>query len=78
MNPIENLWGLVKNKVAEFQPKNIREIKGKILQAWNEISNDTYQYYALSFRKRALSLWRAHGKYTKYFILFYAVFLLHF
>lgn len=27
MNPIENLWGHVKEKVAELQPKNIGELK---------------------------------------------------
>ena len=37
MNPIENLWDLIKVRVASKQPKNIRELKSKIVEVWNEI-----------------------------------------
>lgn len=66
MNPIENLWAHVKREVAKLQPKNLTELKEKILQAWSEITVETCQKYAMSFRKRSLALWRAHGKHTKY------------
>lgn len=66
LNPIENLWGIVKRRVAEKQPKNINELKVAIEEAWYSIPVETCQKLAMSFRKRALSLRRARGRYTKY------------
>ena len=66
MNPIENLWDYVKEQVAGFQPKNIKDLKAAIIRAWSEISVETCRKYAFSFRKRSIALWHAHGKHTKY------------
>ena len=41
MNPIENLWGIVKDRVAKLQPKNVAELRLKILEVWNQISAET-------------------------------------
>ena len=66
MNPIENLWGYVKERVAESEPKTIRELRDAIERAWYEIPPEKYQKYAMSFSKRALALCRSRGGHTKY------------
>jgi len=66
MNPIENLWDYVKQRVAESEPKNIRELKVAIERAWSEIPPEKCQKYAMSFSRRALALCRSRGGHTKY------------
>ncbi|KAI4293435.1 hypothetical protein PAPHI01_2709 [Pancytospora philotis] len=66
MNPIENLWEYVKRRVAELEPKNIADLKSKIMQAWSEIPLAVCQKYAMSFANRALALCRSRGEHTKY------------
>ncbi|KAI4293326.1 hypothetical protein PAPHI01_2600 [Pancytospora philotis] len=66
MNPIENLWEYVKHRVAELEPKNIANLKSKIMQAWSEILLAVCQKYTMSFSNRALALCRSRGEHTKY------------
>lgn len=66
MNPIENLWEIVKDRVAELQPKNVAELRAKILEVWSQIPAEMCQKYALSFTKRSLKLCRNKGRSTKY------------
>ena len=37
LNPIENIWGLMKNYVAEKYPKNLVELERLIKEAWEAI-----------------------------------------
>ena len=37
LNPIENLWAIIKHKVELENPKNVSELKEKISKIWNEI-----------------------------------------
>lgn len=37
LNPIENIWSLLKNKVKKITAKNINELKENINVCWNEI-----------------------------------------
>jgi transposase len=66
MNPIENLWGIIKEKVSKLRPRNIYELKAAILQEWNGISRNLTEKLVLSFQKRAIKLYRAKGATTKY------------
>ena len=66
LNPIENLWSIIKVKVAEKQPKNINELKAMIVETWNSIPLETCQKYAQSFKKRALAIYRAKGGHINY------------
>jgi len=66
LNPIENLWRIVKLKVSEKTPKNLTDLKAAILEAWKNIPNETCQKLALSFNKRMLAVFRASGGHTKY------------
>jgi transposase len=64
MNPIENLWGLIKAKIGEKCPRNINELKQVILEEWNNIGPKMCQKYAESFRKRTKELLKARGGHT--------------
>ncbi|KAI4293260.1 hypothetical protein PAPHI01_2534 [Pancytospora philotis] len=66
MNPIENLWEYVKRRVAELEPKDIEDLKRKIMLAWDEILLEVCQKYAMSFSTRTLALCRSRGEHTKY------------
>lgn len=66
MNPIENLWGILKSRVALRKPKNVAELKVMLEEEWYKIPLEECQRLAQSFRKRTLALLRTHGGYTKY------------
>lgn len=66
MNPIENLWAIVKSKVAELEPKNIDELKMAIIACWNSIPKSLCQSLALSFLKRRDALIKAKGWHIDY------------
>ncbi|KAI4293458.1 hypothetical protein PAPHI01_2732 [Pancytospora philotis] len=66
MNLIENLWEYVKRRMAELEPKNIADLKSKIMQAWSEIPLAVCQKYAMSFANYTLALCQSRGEHTKY------------
>lgn len=66
MNPIENLWAHIKEKLINFVPKNKSELKAKIMELWNGISKEMTEKLALSFKKRARVLFKSDGKHTRY------------
>lgn len=66
MNSIENIWRIMKLRVAEKSPKSKIELKTAIQQAWDEITPKKFQNLALSFKKSALALYRAGGYFTGY------------
>jgi hypothetical protein len=49
MNPIENLWGIIKRRVAEIQPKNKDELKNAIIMTWNQITPEICMKLVKSF-----------------------------
>ncbi len=52
--------------MAERQPKNLNELKVIIIEIWNNISKETCEKYALSFKKRALAIYRAKDNHINY------------
>ncbi len=38
LNPIENLWGIVKRKMRNKRPKNADELKATVKETWGETS----------------------------------------
>ena len=37
LNPIENVWGILKDKVSARGPKNIPQLKQYLIEEWNKI-----------------------------------------
>lgn len=66
MAPIENLWGLIKDKIAVYAPKTIPELKEIIEREWYAIPVELCQKLALSFKKRACEVHRAKGGHINY------------
>ena len=56
MNPIENLWKLLKKRIIESRPKDPSEMKLFAKEKWASIPNETRQAYVAKFIKRLLTL----------------------
>ena len=41
LNPIENVWSILKNNVEKSEPKNLRELKKSINTSWEELDQQT-------------------------------------
>ena len=66
MNPIENLWHYLKTKIAQRNPKNIRELGEITIEEWKRIPKDMCQRLVDSMKKRVFDLWLAKGSHTRY------------
>ena len=66
MNPIENLWGIIKVRVAELQPKTKEELKHAIISTWNEMTPEITMKLVNSFSERAIALYNAKGNHINY------------
>ncbi|KAF7692910.1 Transposable element Tc3 transposase [Cucumispora dikerogammari] len=49
LNPIENIWGVLKKKVNERSPKSIEELKNIIEEEWYSLPLETCIIYLRAF-----------------------------
>ena len=66
LNPIENLWKIVKEKIGPLKSRNKEELWEKIKDAWYSIPNKTCQDLVESMPKRCKAVLRNNGYSTKY------------
>ena len=67
LNPIENLWTLIKNKVSEKQPTSGAELVKVIKEVWvKEISKEFCQSLIDSMPRRIEAVIKNKGRHTKY------------
>lgn len=66
MNPIENIWGILKRKVELRKPTSIRSLKEIIKEEWKAVTKEQCQKLVNGMHERAFKLWSARGKHTKY------------
>jgi len=67
LNPIENLWSVLKKKVWTQHFASTVELKAKIISIWHHnIGQDLLEKLALSMTDRLQAVIRAHGGPTKY------------
>ena len=67
LNPIENLWTNMKNKVSEKQPLSGAELVKAIKEVWvKEISKKYCQSLIKSMPKRIKAVIKNRGGHTKY------------
>ena len=67
LNPIENLWVILKRRVAASSPSSADDVKEKIKLAWvTEIPNDLCRNLARSMPSRIAAVLAAKGLHTKY------------
>ena len=67
MNPIENLWAIVKQKANSYQPKTRTELFSSIIWVWHhEIPIELCEKLVDSMNKIILMLYQNKGGPTKY------------
>ena len=66
LNPIENLWGLVKRRMSKERPSTQEELKAAIRRAWSSVTPmDCYRLVS-SMPRRIQAVIAAKGTATKY------------
>ena len=66
LNPIENLWGDIKNAVSEAKPKNSQELWNVVCSSWAEIPVSRCQKLVDSMQRRCTAVIKNNGYATKY------------
>ena len=66
LNPIENLWGIVKRKMQYARPNNAEELKTTIRATWALITPEQCQKLIDSMPRRINAVIEAKGALTKY------------
>ncbi|CAK9832790.1 Transposable element Tc1 transposase [Anthophora retusa] len=69
LNPIENLWGLLKRRLwgsYDSQPTSITDLYNRIQEQWEQISSDYCKKLIESMPKRISAVLQAKGLWTKY------------
>lgn len=66
INPIENLWAHVKQKMKDYSPSNEDELFQLLTQEWNKIDNEFLYKLIESMPRRCQSVIQNKGYPTKY------------
>lgn len=66
LNPIENLWSILKQKVNKKRPTATRDLEDLILHEWNSIDINLTQKLISSMPKRIEEVLRNRGQHCKY------------
>jgi transposase len=66
LNPIENLWSIVKAEVVKRRPRNEQDLKSFILDIIEHIPPDTISHTIQNMNKRIQAVIDAKGGHTKY------------
>lgn len=66
LNPIENLWKLLKINVQKRNPSNIQQLKVFCTEEWHKISANVCKNHVCNYRKRLEAVEQNKGYATKY------------
>ncbi len=66
LNPIENLWGIVKRKMRDARPNNADDLKAAIKETWASIPPQQCHKLITSMPRRIEAVIKAKGAPTKY------------
>ncbi|KAK3563216.1 hypothetical protein QTP86_018272, partial [Hemibagrus guttatus] len=66
LNPIENLWGIVKRKMRSKRPKNADELKATVKETWASIPPQQCHKLITSMPRQIEAVIKAKGAPTKY------------
>ncbi len=70
LNPIENLWGIVKRKMWYARPNNAEELKATIRATWALITPEQCHRLIDSMPRRIAAVIQAKGAPTMYWVLY--------
>ncbi len=68
LNPIENLWGIVKRKLRDTRPNNADDLKTAIKATWASITPEQCQRLIASMPRYIDAVIHAKGGPTKYWV----------
>ena len=66
LNPIENIWAILKNKVRKLKSKTLNELRSNIIESWNNIDQQTIINTINSMPKRIKDVIDNNGGSIKY------------
>jgi transposase len=66
LNPIENLWGIVKNNVERRMPKNLGELESFMVEEWNRIPESMLINLVGSMKRRCELIIEKNGERISY------------
>jgi transposase len=67
LNPIENVWQIVKAIVANYPiTKSVEELEEQVLKAWRSVRPETVRNLIESMPRRVQAVVQAKGGHTKY------------
>ncbi len=66
LNPIENLWGIVKRKMRDTRPNNADDLKATVKETWASIPPQQCHKLITSKPRRIEAVIKAKGAPTKY------------
>ncbi len=66
LNPIENIWGIVKRKMRDTRPNNADDLKAAIKATWTSITPEQGHWLIASMPRRIDVEFHAKGGPTKY------------
>ncbi len=68
LNPIENLWVIVKRKMRDTRPNNADELKATVKETWASIPPQQCHKLITSMSRRIEAVIKAKGAPTKYWV----------
>ncbi len=68
LNPIENLWGIVKRKMRDTRPNNADDLKATVKETWASIPPQQCHKLITSMPRRIEAVIKAKGDLTKYWV----------
>ncbi len=68
LNPIENIWGIVKRKMRNKRPKNADELNATVKETWASIPPQQCHKLITSMPRRIEAVIKAKGAPTKYWV----------
>lgn len=66
LNPIENLWGLVKRNVEKRKPKNLDDLEKFMIEEWELIPDEVINNLVMSMRARCEEVIKVKGERIKF------------
>ncbi len=66
LNPIENLWGIVKRKMRDTRPNNADDLKATVKETWASIPPQQCYKLITSMPRQIEAVIKAKGAPTKY------------
>ncbi|CDQ66948.1 unnamed protein product [Oncorhynchus mykiss] len=71
LNPIEHLWRELKVRIAQQQPRNLKDLEKVCMEEWAKIPAAVCANMVKNYRKRIISVIANKGFCIKYYVLLF-------